>query len=195
MEKIFSRLDLSLRSVYINELIFLALLALSFLGDLLGELSAGDRLKPRIAIFYWLSMVPIFMLASIFSEKVQLFVEGRNKLPRGYLRFELIFWGSALVAILLVMLLIHAEMISYQAAGMVIHIILAHTMFVTGARQGARFYLIGIFLFITAAMAVIMEGIIGMLLAVTLIFGFLGIYIEEHYVFPVIRRDFENQEE
>ncbi|MGR9100119.1 MAG: hypothetical protein ACU826_06095 [Gammaproteobacteria bacterium] len=117
-------------------------------------------------------------------------VRGKKKLDPEFLRFELIHWGSALAAVLLVILLWHADHLKPQPAGLVAHVILAHTMFVSGSRLGFRFYLVGVFLFITAGFTIAMEGTVGLTLLATLPVVILGLYIEDHYMFPVIKRKY-----
>jgi hypothetical protein len=64
---------------------------------------------------------------------------------------------SAFLAKLLKFLLWHAEMMKAQATAISIHIILAHTMFLSGIVLGFRFYLIGALLFCTAGLTILMK--------------------------------------
>lgn len=167
-------------NLYIHEIIFISLIALCFLGDVLAEIS------DRSVIFYWLLMAPVFFISSVISERV---IEHKTGKPVAhFIKLEAIFWGSAFLAILLTMFLWHADAIKASAAGIIIHIILAHTMLLTGALLGARFYLIGIFLFITAWLTIAMSAKVGVtfLLAIPIIA--LGLFFERHYLFPKIKR-------
>ena len=56
-------LDAITRNIYINEIIFIGLIALCFIGDVIGAISS------RAVIFYWLMMVPIFFASSLLSER------------------------------------------------------------------------------------------------------------------------------
>lgn len=103
------------------------------------------------------------------------------------------YWGSAMTAVMLVFLMWHAESISPGAASMSIHIILAHTMFLSGIVLGFHYYLVGIFLFLTAALTIFMAGTFGIDLVLMLPLIWLGFYVEKTYLFPTLKRkhDFE----
>ena len=143
-------LDAITRNIYINEIIFIGLIVLCFIGDVIGAISS------RAVIFYWLMMVPIFFVSSLISERAA--VQAHEETNSHFLKYEFIFWASAFVSVLLVLFLWHAEALQAETTGLVIHIILAHTMFLTGALLGMRFYLIGLFLFMLAGLAITMSG-------------------------------------
>ena len=180
-------LDGILNYLFINEVIFTGLIILCFIGDIIGEVTASATM------YYWLTMVPVFFFSSMLTEKARVYKTGI--IDPNFLRFELIHWGSALVTILLVIFLWHADHLNPQSAGLVAHVVLAHTMFLSGTRLGFRFYLVGFFLFITAAFTIAMEGTVGIVLLTTLPIVILGLYLEDHYLFPVIKRTYALDEQ
>ncbi|MFK5951070.1 MAG: hypothetical protein QM500_20135 [Methylococcales bacterium] len=174
-------LDHALRYIYINEVIFVTLVMLCFIGELVAEFA--DR---GVVLFYWLCMTPIFFICSLISEKVKSLKTGVKK-PH-LMRIEILYWGSAMTAVILIFLLWHAESIQAGAAAMSIHIILAHTLFLSGIVLGVQYYLVGIFLFITAALTIFMSGTFGIDLVLMLPVIGLGFYLEKQYLFPTLKR-------
>lgn len=177
------KLSKALHYIYINEVIFVVLVLLCFIGELLSEFT------DRLAFFYWLCVTPIFFYCSLLSEKARAISTGIER--KHLIRYELFYWGSAMTAVLLVFLLWHAESIAPGAAGMTIHIILAHTMFLSGIVLGLYFYLVGAFLFITAALTISMGGSFGMDLAIIVPLIVLGLHMEKNYLFPTLKRKYD----
>ncbi|MGR9045127.1 MAG: hypothetical protein ACU83N_07515 [Gammaproteobacteria bacterium] len=173
-------LDAITRNIYINEVIFIGLISLCFIGDVIGAVSS------RAVIFYWLMMVPIFFVSSLVSERAA--TQNQEKTNSHFLKYEFIFWASAFVCVLLVLYLWHAEAMQAETTGLVIHIILAHTMFLTGALLGVRFYLIGLFLFMLAGLAITMSGKIALTFILAIPVVILGLYYEKYFLFPSIRK-------
>ncbi len=136
-------MDKALHYIYINEVIFISLILLVFIGELLVDVSE------RVALFYWLCVTPVFLYCSWISEKAKEISTGvkNNEL----LHYEMVYWGSAMISELLIFLLWHADMIRPSGATMSIHIILAHTMVLLGILLGTHYYLVGGFLFGTNA--------------------------------------------
>jgi len=169
----------ALNHIYINEIIFISLIFLCFFGEVLIEVA------DRPGVFYWLLMTPIFFFASMLSEKTKAIATGHK--TEHLIKLQVLFWGSAFFAILLVFLTWHAEMMKARAAGITIHIILAHTMFLSGIVLGFRFYLIGALLFCTAGLTVLMEAHFAIDLLITLPFIWLGLYWEKNHLFPTLK--------
>lgn len=180
-------MDKALRNIYIHEIIFVTLILVCFIGELLAEVA------DRVAMFYWLISTPVFFFGSLLSEKAQSINSGIKK--DHLIRFELCYWGSAMIAVLLVFLMWHAESIGPTGASMSIHIILAHTMFLSGIFLGFYYYLVGTFLFLTAALNILMSGKFGMDLVILLPVIWLGFYAEKKYLFPTLKNkhDFINE--
>jgi len=172
--------DAIIDNIYINEIIFIGLIFLCFIGDVIGEISE------HAVIIYWLLMTPIFFLSSVIIEKAQ--IAQNEKQSQLHLYFGLSFWCSAFLAVLLILLLWHAGAFAAQTVGFIIHVILAHTMFISGTILGLRFYLIGLFLFITAGFTIAMEGTVAMTLILAIPLSLIGLYFEKNYFFPQIKR-------
>lgn len=173
--------ETALSYIYINEVIFVTLVFLCFIGELLAEVT------DRAALFYWFCITPVFFSCSLLSEKAR---EHKTGVKRQHLiRYELYYWGSAMTAVLLVFMMWHAETIKPGAASMSIHIILAHTLFLSGIVLGFRFFLVGAFLFLTAALSILESGKFGLDLALAVPIIWLGFYLETNYLFPSLRKN------
>ncbi len=173
-------LDAAINHIYINEIIFITLVFLCFFGEILIEIS------DRAGVFYWLLMTPVFFFSSVLSEKTKSIATGHK--TEHLIKYQMFYWGSAFTAILLVFLTWHADAIKASAAGVIIHIILAHTLFLSGIVLGFRFYLIGALLFCTAGLTILMEAHFGIDLLFTIPFIWLGFYWEKNHLFPTLKR-------
>jgi hypothetical protein len=170
----------ALHYIYINEVIFVSLILLVFIGELLVEFAE------RVSLFYWLCVTPVFLYCSWLSEKTKEYSTGvKNK---ALIRYEMVFWGSAMTSVLLIFLLWHADMIRPSGAALSIHIILAHTMVLLGVFLGVHYYLVGSFLFGTAALSVIFGGQFGIDLVLAIPIVWLGFHLEKTLLFPTLTR-------
>jgi hypothetical protein len=174
------KMDKALHYIYINEVIFITLVSLCFVGELLAEFT------DRVAMFYWFCITPVFFYCSLLSEKAKAISIGVEN--QHLVRYELFYWGSAMISVLLVFLMWHADMIQPGAAAMSIHIILAHTMFLTGIVLGVHYYLVGGFLFVTAVLSIMFGGEFGFDLVIAIPFIWLGFYLEKILLFPTLKR-------
>jgi len=167
----------------IEEYIFISLIVASFLGELIMNASLF------IAFIYWILITPFFFTASILSEKAKTLRTGRE--TAHLIRYELFYWGSAFAAVLLIFLLWSAGRIGPSEASIVIHIILAHTMFLTGIVLGLRFYLIGILLFITAGLNITSQFSANFSLDIVVIalITFVGLKIKTQFILPILKRE------
>jgi len=167
----------------IDEYIFISLIAASFFGELIMNASLF------VAFIYWMAITPFFFLASILSEKAKSLRTGRE--TKNLIRYEIFYWGSAFIAVIMVFLLWDVERIGPSEASIVIHIILAHTMFLTGIVLGLRFYLIGILLFITAALNITSDFSLNFSLDVVVIalITFGGLKIKNQFFLPIFKRE------
>ena len=172
----------------IEEYIFISLITVSFLGELIMNASLF------IAFIYWVLITPFFFIASILSEKAKTLRTGRE--TAHLIRYELFYWGSAFATVLLVFLLWDIGRIGPSEASIVIHIILAHTMFLSGIVSGLRFYLIGILLFITAGLNITSQFSANFSLDIVVIalITFFGLKIKSQLILPILKResDFTN---
>jgi len=158
----------------INEMVFMGLVVLCFMGDVMGEVS------DHAVIMYWLLMTPIFFLGSTIIEKAQA-IKSINPVENN-IRFSLVMWGSAFFSVLIILFLWHAESFSTEAVGLIIHVILGHTIFVSGTVLGFRFYLIGLFLLLLAWLTIAMEATVGMTLMLTIPLMIIGLqYKRNHF--------------
>jgi len=174
------RMDKALNYIYINEVIFITLVLLCFVGELLAEVT------DRVAMFYWFCITPVFFYCSLLSEKAKAKSIGVE--TKHLVRYELFYWGSTMVSVLLVFLMWHADIISPGAAAMTIHIILAHTMFLSGIVLGLHYYLVGGFLFVTAVLSIMFGGQLGVDFVISIPFVWLGFYLEKVLLFPTLKR-------
>jgi len=180
-------MDKSLKYIYINEVIFVTLIFLCFIGELLAEIT------DRTAMFYWFLVTPVFFYCSILSEKAKAISIGvKNDC---LIRYELFYWGSTMIAVLLVFLMWHAEVITSGAAALTIHIILANTTFLTGIILGAQYYMVGLILFMTAGLSILVGGSFGLDIVLSIPFIWLGFHLEKTFIFPILKRknDFQKQ--
>lgn len=162
---------------HINEVFFIALVLLCFIGDMLGEVSG------HVAVFYWLLMIPVFFFITLFNERAKEIKTGLS--IENFYNSNILYWTSAFISILLILLLWHAEDIDARGASVAIHIIVAQTMFLLGILAGLRFYLIGSFLFLTAAMTIFMESIVGITILFAIPILFFGLHIEKNKTIPL----------
>ena len=163
---------------YINEIIFIGLVVLCFMGDIIGEVS------DHASIIYWLLMVPIFFISSLIIEKAQSLK--LKKMKKKHFRFVLMLWISAFFSISLTLLLWHSGAFVAASVGIIVHIILAHTLFTTGIILGLRFYLIGLFLFIMAGLTIVMEGAVGFTLLFSIPILLIGLYFKKN-IYPRLK--------
>ena len=167
----------------IDEYIFISLIAASFIGELIMKASL------LFGFFYWISITPFFFISSILSEKAKSIRTGRE--TANLVKYEIFYWGSAFVAVILVVLLWDTERIGPSEASIFVHIILAHTMFLTGIVLGLRFYLIGILLFSTAILSITTQFSISFSLDIFIIVlvTWLGLKVKTQLILPILKRE------
>lgn len=172
-----------LRHPNIDEYIFISLIAASFVGELIMNASLF------FGFVYWLAITPFFFAASLLSEKVRSIRTGRE--TAHLVKYELFYWGSAFAAVILVVFLWDMERVGPSEASIFIHIILAHTMFLSGIILGLRFYLIGILLFLTAFLSISTSFSFGFSLYLLLIIliTWLGLKVKTQYILPTLKRE------
>ncbi len=176
-------LNKALLNPNIDEYIFISLIIATFLGELIMNASLFT------AFIYWVLITPFFFIASILSEKAKTLRTGRE--TAHLIRYELFYWGSAFVAILLIFLLWDFNRIGPSEASIAIHIILAHTMFLSGIVLRLRFYLVGILLFITAGLNITSQFSANFSLDIIVIamITLLGLKIKNQLILPILKRE------
>jgi len=127
----------------------------------------------------------VFFLCSVIIEKAQ-FSKNENTGENVY--FGLIYWGSAFISVLLILYIWHAGILAAETVGILVHVILAHTMFVTGIILGFRFYLIGLFLFIMAGFTIALEGAVTVALIFAIPLTIMGVYLKKNNFFLHFKR-------
>jgi len=176
--------DSSLKALASNpriiEVIFAGMVLLCFIGDIIGEVS------DRMAILYWILMTPVFFLCTVIVEKAQILA--CFKPAKNNVQFNLTLWGSASISVIMVLFLWHSGAFSAETVGLIIHIILAHSMFITGTVLGLRFYLIGLLLFIMAWFTINLEGAVALFLMLTLPFTIIGFYFKKYNLLHIKNR-------
>jgi len=166
----------------INEIIFMGLVVLCFMGDVMGEVS------DHAVVIYWLLMTPIFFLGSMIIEKAQ---EKKSSSSLN-IQFSLIIWSSAFFSVLIVLFLWHAESLAVPTVGLIIHVILGHTLFVSGIILGFRFYLIGLFLLLLAWFTIAMEGVVGMALVFAIPVVLVGLHYKNKFLMSLKSPELHN---
>ena len=174
-------IDSFFNNSYINEIVFITLIILCFIGDVLGEFSS------HAGIIYWLLLTPVFFLCSVIIEKAQF---SKTKKMGKNMYFGLICWGSAFISVLLILYLWHAGALAAETVGILIHVILAHTMFVTGIILGFRFYLIGLFLFILAGFTIALEGAVTVALMFAIPLTIISVYLKKNNFIPQLKGNY-----
>ncbi|MCK4843261.1 MAG: hypothetical protein KAT04_15480 [Methylococcales bacterium] len=176
-------LDNILRHPNIDDHIFITLIVASFVGELVMRVSL------LFGLIYWLAITPFFFIASIVSEKAKTIQTGRE--TAHLIKYELFYWGSAFIAVILVFLLWDTERIGPLEASIIVHIILAHTMFLSGIVLGLRFYLVGILLFATATLSITTQLTLNFSLDLVVIalITWLGLKVKNQFILPIFKRE------
>lgn len=177
------RINNILQHPNIDEYIFISLIAASFVGELIMNTSLF------FGFLYWIAITPFFFSASLLSEKVKSIRTGRE--TAHLVKYELFYWGSAFAAVILVVFLWDMERVGPSEASIFIHIILAHTMFLSGIVLGLRFYLIGIFLFLTAFLSISTSFSFGFSLdlLIVIFITWLGLKVKTQFILPTLKRE------
>ena len=118
-------------------------------------------------------MVPLFFVITLINETAK--ENQRGKTVPHFVRSSFVYWLGAFISIMIVLFLWHASDLSAKTAALVIHVIVAQTMFLLGTLAGLRFYLIGFFLFLTAIITTQFSGVLGgtiLFAAPIVLFGF-----------------------
>ncbi len=167
----------------IDEYIFISLVAASFVGELIMKASL------LVGFYYWLAITPFFFICSILSEKAKSLQTGRETVF--LIKYELFYWGSAFVAVLLTITLWDYDRLGPSEASIIIHIILAHTMFLSGIVLGLRFYLIGILLFLTAFFSITSQFTLSFSLDLLVIVFVVwaGLKVKTQFILPILKRE------
>lgn len=169
-----------LRFSYLKQVTFVGLVFLVLIGDVISSSF------PRLSYIYWLSMVPILGFSAVFLETSRIVNQG-GSLSR-LATLQTTHWGGTAMAVVVIFFLLKNGQVDDSGAGLAIHVILALSTFLSGVYLGWKFYSLGILLFITALLVGYNAEFATMLLLTFIPITFLGLYLEDHFFLPVIRR-------
>ena len=92
---------------------------------------------------------------------------------------QLILWGAAVVAMLIIYQLLNAGRVDFEAAGLLILLILAFTTFIDGMLVSWKLYFVGLLLLLTLLLATYVEEFLWIILlvALVLVIGVVGFIV------------------
>jgi hypothetical protein len=160
---------------------FIALLLLAFVGETITTIS------PIVTFWYWLFMVPIFAATAIMTEWDKARREGY--VPTHLILLQLAHWGGVVLALFAIYTLWKVGRLENENTGIVIMLILSYATFSDGVHCGWRFYLMGIFLFLTTIIGFYLKNLfwIAAILCIPIIL--FGLYWEKyHDLLPTTKR-------
>lgn len=166
---------------HLEHYLFIVLLILAFIGDSITTIS------PIITFWYWLFMVPIFAATAIITEWDKARREGYS--PRHPILLQLAHWGGVVLSLFAVYTLWNVGRLENEDTGIVIMLILAYATFSDGIHCGWRFYLMGIFLFLTTIIGFYLKNLfwIASILGIPVII--FGLYYDKyHHILPTTKR-------
>ena len=156
---------------FIEEVILLIVFALSLIGMGLTDFSPLESHR------YWVVMIILLAIASIglgWSKE-----EDQGKIVELAVR-QLIHWGSTLLTVLGVYLLLQTGRLNYESTGLIVELILGFSLFLDGRTLGWRISLLGILVGCTAIVAAYVEEYIWVVLLVSLSLWGVTYYWEKH---------------
>jgi hypothetical protein len=141
--------------------VFAVLLALSVVGIAISDFS------PRYGLYYWLTMVPVFGLASLHSGWSR--ARKRGEKVQRILLLQALHWGVLALAVYLVFMLEETGRLNQEDAGLVALLALALTTLLAGVHFDWRLALLGALLGLAAACAAFVEEFFWLLLLPALV--------------------------
>jgi len=161
-----------LKNIKIEEVVFYLIILLSLVGVAITDYA------PTQSWAYWLFMVLVLCASAIVIEKTLL--QRKDISFSKLLITQLIHWGVTLLAIILSFAFVQTGRMTYEGSGLVILLILALATILDGYHVGWRFYLLGIFLGISAILAAYLEEFIGILLVIAVVGSVFAAYLEKY---------------
>ena len=125
---------------------------------------AVTNTSPELAHNYWVAVVLVFAIASIFSEIKH--AKKENQKHKYNFARQIVHWVGTLVAVLAVYSLLHTGGINYQETSLVMLLIIALSTFLAGIYAGWRFYLLGVFLLMASVFAAYIEKYLWILMGI-----------------------------
>jgi hypothetical protein len=152
----------------LEEYLFAFLIILSIIGIAVTSYSNKNVLK------YWLVMVPIFAVVSIYYGWVYENKSSRN--ISDIIKDQILQWIGLLVAVLLVLLLVNYGSINSNDAGYFIIILLSLATYISGVHYDRRLIILAVLLGLTAGVASVVEHFFWIMLVLAILTGAYVIY-------------------
>jgi len=171
----------------LDKVLFLALIALSLIGVPFTHIS------PVLSFWYWLTMVPIFAAIAIITVWQQARREGHSVTE--IVGIQLAHWGGVLIALVTIYEFWAEGRFTDENSALVILIVVGVATFLDGPHIGWRFYLAGIAIFLMADIVAYLRSVTWLVLLVAVPVILLGLYLEEHFLAPTVRKTRERWRE
>ena len=171
----------------LDKVLFLALIALSLIGVPFTHIS------PVLSFWYWLTMVPIFAAIAIITVWQQARREGHSVTE--IVGIQLAHWGGVLIALVTIYEFWAEGSFTDENSALVIIIVVGVATFLDGPHIGWRFYLAGIAIFLMADIVAYLRSVTWLVLLVAVPVILLGLYLEEHFLAPTVRKTRERWRE
>jgi hypothetical protein len=144
----------------VNGVIMILLVLLDIIGIGITDFA------PQSSHWYWLAMVIVTGIASIFME----WSYAREKGPgiAAALKYQMLLWLGVLIAVNLVYFMLHSGRLDSENTGLVILLILALATFLAGLRLDRKLCLLGIFMAGVLILATYLEEFLWIVLLVVL---------------------------
>jgi hypothetical protein len=139
----------SRRWLGVEEIAFIALLLLAIGGMAVADFSA------RLALSYWLAVIPLFGAVSVYSGWRRARAGGKN--VSAVLLSQLLHWGALVLAMYLIYLLERTGRLNREDAGLVALLSLSLTTVLAGIHFDWRLAVLGMLLAVGTAGAALVE--------------------------------------
>jgi hypothetical protein len=162
------------KSSTLGEIILYSLIILSVIGAGVSQISASAGGT------YWLAMIPIIAVATIYIEWAKVSGEGVRWLT--LVRTQLYHWGSLIISVELVSMLSYFGRINNEAVSLVTLLLVAQTTFLVGVYVDWRFCVVALFQVLCMIVLAYLATYIWVVLIAAIGIIALGIYF--HRKFP-----------
>jgi hypothetical protein len=159
-----------------EEVSFLGIVALSVIGEFVGNYSA------IISFWYWLSMIPVFAATAIATEWSRARAAGQSAMQ--VIGIQVAHWAGTVIALFATYTLWHVGRLGNEHTALIVLLLLALTTFLDGYHVGWRFYLAGVLLFIYAIVAALFKAVIWIALLIAIPVVVFGLYWDKHHPLP-----------
>ena len=159
-----------------EEFAFLGLVALSVIGEVVGNYS------PIISFWYWLTMMPVFAATAIITEWSRARAAGQSAMK--VIWIQVAHWGGTVIALFATYSLWHVGRLGNEHTGLIVLLLLALTTFLDGYHVGWRFYLAGLLLFAYTIVAALLKSVIWLTLLIAIPVVIFGLYWDKNHPLP-----------